>query len=156
LNLPRGPRIELEFSSVSLAILTLRGEHDLNTAPEISDKLTAASAHRNVLVDLSRCTFIDSTVISALLRASNSMHSGDCLLSLVIPNDRHHAILRVFEIMSIERALPIYETRAGAITQLDAPQTSHSPRTRLRAISEIIDASLLDADPLEREQRDAA
>jgi anti-anti-sigma factor len=148
----RRDSIEFEVHSAGLAIVTLRGEHDLGTAPEITTQLTAASDQLEVLVDLSRCTFVDSTVIGALLRMSNAMHARGGMLSLVIPSGKHQAVRGVFELMSIERLLPTYETRAAAITHLTATNTSApQPRTRLRALSEIIDASLV-----ENEDRRAA
>ena len=88
----RDPGIELELHSSSLAIVTLRGEHDLASSPEIANRLSSASDHANVLVDLSACTFMDSAVISALLRASNALNTRGGLLSLVIPHGRHLAI----------------------------------------------------------------
>lgn len=153
LTLRRDPGIELELHSSSLAIVTLRGEHDLASSPEIANQLSRASDHANVLVDLSACTFMDSAVISALLRASNALNTRGGLLSLVIPHGRHLAIRSVFELMSIERLMPTYGTRAEAIAHLaDVQPATTQPRTRLRALGEIIDASLLETD----ERRHAA
>jgi anti-anti-sigma factor len=137
----RKDRIEVEAHSAAAWIVTLRGEHDLSTAAELARALEVASPGRDVLVDLTHCTFMDSTAISALLRASNAMHSRGGVLSLVIPKDRHQAVRSVFELMSIERLLPTYETRAAAIDQ-----RTQAPRTRLRSLSEIIDASIVKSD----------
>jgi anti-anti-sigma factor len=143
----RQDTIEIEVHSRTASIVSLRGEHDLNSVARIEETLIAASVCGHVLVDLSCCAFIDSTVISALLRASNRLHARGGLLSLVIPNGEHQAIRSIFELMSIERLLPTHATRAAAIAHLegDSAHTATAPRTRLRALSEIIDASFLDA-----------
>jgi anti-anti-sigma factor len=150
--MPRQPRIDVDIHSDGIAIVALRGEHDLGTAPEITRKLTLAGADRNLLVDLTACTFLDSTVISALLRVSNRLHERGGLVSLVIPKGRHQAVRSIFELMSIERLLPVHETRTAALLELDPtqPATARGPRTRLRALSEIIDASVLESETQRR------
>jgi anti-anti-sigma factor len=154
----RQDTIEIEVHSSTASVVTLRGEHDLNSVARIDATLTAASVRGKVLVDLSNCAFIDSTVISALLRASNRLHARGGLLSLVIPSGEHQAIRSIFELMSIERLLPTHATREAAIAHLesDSMHTASAPRTRLRALSEIIDASFLDVSGEAEEHRRAA
>ncbi|MDP9257049.1 MAG: STAS domain-containing protein [Actinomycetota bacterium] len=144
--------IEVEVHSATASIVTLRGEHDLNSAAKIAVALKEASARRDVLVDLSQCDFMDSSVISALFRASNSLHERGGQLSLVIPGDRHGAIRSLFEIMSLDKLMPTHETRAAAVSYLDAaqPMTNAPSTRRLRSLSEIIDQSLPRADEQRR------
>jgi anti-anti-sigma factor len=143
----RNDTIEVEVHSTTASIVTLRGEHDLDSAAKIAAALKEASVRRNVLVDLSPCDFMDSTVISALFRASNDLHARGGQLSLVILGDRHGAIRSLFEIMSLARLIPTHETRAAAISYLDtAQQTTEAPSTmHLRSLSELIEPSLFDA-----------
>jgi anti-anti-sigma factor len=79
------PAVEVEFRLPGIAFVTLRGEHDLSSKPDLTEALTAASAKRDVLVDLSDCTFMDSSVIGALFRAHQSLAEGGGRLELVIP-----------------------------------------------------------------------
>ena len=145
--------VEVEIRSRDAAIVTLRGEQDLSAKPEVANALTLASQSRNVLVDLSACTFIDSSVISALLRASNALHRQGGLLELVIPAGTHRAIRNVFELMGLQRVLPIHETTAQAIDDLDAPRPATTRSgMRLRALSEIIDVTQAD----DQSRREAA
>jgi anti-anti-sigma factor len=52
----------------AISICTLRGEHDLDTAPELRSELERAAADgAAVVVDLSQVRFIDSTVLGALI-----------------------------------------------------------------------------------------
>jgi len=140
--------IQAEVHSTHVAIVTLRGEHDLASGEELKAALVTASRRRNVIVDLSGCTFIDSSVISVLLRASNELQERGGQLSLVIPRGGHRAVRTVFDLMSLDRLMPTHETRAAALRQLDdtTSATSGPPSTRLRALSEIIDFSLLDSE----------
>jgi anti-anti-sigma factor len=142
--------IEVEVHSATASIVTLRGEHDLSSAAKIAVALKEASARRNVLVDLSQCEFMDSSVISALFRASNNLLERGGQLSLVIPGDKHGAIRSLFEIMSLDRLMPTHETRAAAVSHLDTAQpAANAPGSRrLCSLSEIIDQSLPDADEL--------
>ncbi|MDP9257922.1 MAG: STAS domain-containing protein [Actinomycetota bacterium] len=144
----RHDTVEVEVHSTTASIVTLRGEHDLDSATRIASALKAASVRRNVVVDLSQCTFLDSSVISALLRASNTLHVHGGQILLVIPPGRHRAVRCVFEIMSVERLMPMFETRAAAFSHVEAalPASSAPTTMRLRALSEIIDQSLVETD----------
>jgi anti-anti-sigma factor len=143
--------IAVEVHSTTASIVTLRGEHDLSSATKLAAALKTASVGVDVIVDLSQCTFIDSTVISALLRASNTLHARGGQISLVIPPGRHRAIRSIFEIMILDRMMPAFETRAAAVTHLDiARPATRAPTTmRLRAYSEI-DQSLIETDDKRR------
>jgi anti-anti-sigma factor len=131
-----------------VTVVTLRGEHDLASKEELKAALVAESHRRNVIVDLSSCTFIDSSVITVLLRAANDLHARGGQFSLVIAPGGHRAVRTVFDLMSLDRVLPTHETRAAAIRHLDTTSgtASRSAPTRLRALSEIIDFSLLEGE----------
>src|SRR3954453_21902111 len=62
---PAPRTVSLERHSPAVAIVTLRGEHDLATRAEINAALARAGGEADVLVDLSDCSFIDSSVIGA-------------------------------------------------------------------------------------------
>ena len=66
------PDVEVapEFDPGYAATVLLRNEHDLASSEGIASVL--APILGNVLVDLSECEFMDSTVISVLLKKSES------------------------------------------------------------------------------------
>ena len=66
--------VELTHHSPEVAVVTMRGEHDLSTASQVARALERAAVHSDVLVDLSRCGFIDSTVIAALVKTALAAH----------------------------------------------------------------------------------
>jgi anti-sigma B factor antagonist len=108
--------IEVQVYSGRASIVTLRGEHDLCSKPEVMRALVAACFRPNVVVDLSQCTFIDSSVISAVLAATKRLHQRDGQLELVIASE---AIRRVVRLMGIERVLCVHETRSGDMRSAD-------------------------------------
>src|SRR3954464_1882488 len=68
--------IVLDDSHGDVLIVVVRGEHDIYTAPALRDRLgealgvpDAGSAPVGVVVDLSGATFLDSSILGALLEA---------------------------------------------------------------------------------------
>jgi hypothetical protein len=61
-NEPLPGTVQVEHHVPGLALVSVHGEHDLSTTPELTQALEQAAAHSNVLVDLSDCSFMDSTV----------------------------------------------------------------------------------------------
>jgi hypothetical protein len=51
-----------------VALVTMRGEHDLSSRTVLARALQLAAAHSNVVVDLSECSFIDSMVINEFIK----------------------------------------------------------------------------------------
>ena len=76
--------------------VSVSGELDLATAPELADALAEAPAGAAVVIlDLSQLTFIDSTGLHMILAARARLAEADCRLVL-IPGA--HQVQRIFEI----------------------------------------------------------
>ena len=138
------PDVAVELDAATAAVVTLRDEHDINTQQRVVRALEMTRGCRHVVVDLSECTFIDSSVIKVLLLASNELCKQGGLLELVIPQGEHIAVRRIFELMSLERHLPIHDSRSTALRsgQVAAVGTS----TSLLALSELIADSRADVE----------
>lgn len=63
------PSCVLERLDGDVVVLHLQGEHDVSSAPDIRTALLGCAAAPLVVIDLSRCTFIDSTVVGVLISA---------------------------------------------------------------------------------------
>lgn len=98
-------------------IISLQGEVDLYTAPEFKQQLLEAIATgaREVIVDLSNTTFIDSTTLGILVSGVKRLRSIDGNLSLVSTNTD---INKIFEITGLHRVFPIYASREDALDQI--------------------------------------
>jgi anti-anti-sigma factor len=103
------PSIEVQLDRAATsgytAIVRLCGEHDLATAVDVQDKLD--SIWGNVLVDLSECDFIDSTVISVLIRDSRARAREGHDLELLTPLE-NETITRTLEVAGLRDALVIH------------------------------------------------
>jgi len=98
-------------------VISLAGEVDLYTAPEFKQQLleVIAQGGKDVVVDLSDTTFIDSTTLGVLVGGVKRLRSNDGQLSLVC-SDRN--ITKIFEITGLDRVFTIYGTRDEAVSKL--------------------------------------
>ena len=90
-------------------VLHVFGEVDLTSVDELRsaiDKAAASGPH--VIVDLEPCTYIDSTILSVLMRASEN-YSGR--FQIVVPPAG--IVRRVFTITSLIGQLPVIEKIGG-------------------------------------------
>jgi anti-sigma B factor antagonist len=98
-------------------VISLAGEVDLYTAPEFKQQLleVISQGARNVVVDFTDTTFIDSTTLGVLVGGVKRLRSNDGQLTLVC-NDRN--ITKIFEITGLDRIFTIYSTRDEAVEQI--------------------------------------
>ena len=101
-------------------VISLAGEVDLYTAPEFKQQLldVISQGGKNVVVDFTNTTFIDSTTLGVLVGGVKRLRTNDGQLSLVC-SDRN--ITKIFEITGLDRVFTIYATRDEAVEQLQAP-----------------------------------
>ena len=111
---PRGT-VEIAHDAPGLAVVSVHGEHDVSTEPELAYALEQAAAHSNVVVDLSACTFMDSTVIGALIKAARRVHAQGEQIVLVTPPESS-LVARLTHMTRLAEILPIHVTRAAAST----------------------------------------
>ena len=100
-------------------VISLAGEVDLYTAPEFKQQLleVIAQGAKEVVVDFTGTTFIDSTTLGVLDGGVKRLRSNDGQLSLVC-SDRN--ITKIFEITGLDRVFTIYASRDEAVAQLAA------------------------------------
>ncbi len=113
--------VELELHEhLDAAIVTLRGEHDLTTRTRVSEALSHASQQSNVLVDLSECTFADSSLINSLLIANMQLQQRGGRIEVVIPPDAS-AVQRITAITGLAQVVP---STPGATAPGETPKRS--------------------------------
>lgn len=96
--------------------ISVRGELDLSTAPELEGPLEAAldGGEGSVLIDLSQCEFIDSTGIALIVRAWQRLDGDGNGRGLVICS-HNEQVRRVLEITGLELSIPVHGTRDEAL-----------------------------------------
>jgi anti-anti-sigma factor len=99
--------------------ISVRGELDLSTAPELEGPLeeTLESGEGSVLIDLTQCEFIDSTGIALIVRAWQRLESGDNGRALVICS-HNEQVRRVLEITGLELSIAVHGTRDEALAAI--------------------------------------
>jgi anti-anti-sigma factor len=111
-------RVELVWHNGSLAVVSLVGEHDLVRHQPLKEALRAAAARRqHVLVDLSECVFLDSTVISSLLHTHGLLTSRNGSFALIVPPESTHTA-RVVNALRLDQALRIHPSLEAALTSV--------------------------------------
>jgi anti-sigma B factor antagonist len=105
-------------------VISLAGEVDIYTAPEFKQQLleVIGQGGKQVIVDFTTTTFIDSTTLGVLVGGVKRLRTNDGQLSLVC-SDRN--ITKIFEITGLDRVFTISETRDEAVAKLNgAPHPS--------------------------------
>ena len=97
-------------------LISLSGEVDLYTAPDFKQQLlqVIGDGARQVIVDFSQTTFIDSTTLGVLVGGVKRLRLNEGRLSLVC-SDRN--ITKIFEITGLDRVFTIYPTREEALAK---------------------------------------
>src|ERR1700747_3257299 len=102
-------------------VISLIGEVDLYTAPEFKQQLleVIAQGGRDVVVDFTGTTFIDSTTLGVLVGGVKRLRTNDGQPTLVC-TDR--SITKIFEITGLDKVFTIHPTREEAVSAVGAPQ----------------------------------
>lgn len=113
-----GPgEISSERADTGIEVITLSGEHDLHTAPELSQRLEVTIDEGvPVVVDLSSAAFIDSSILGAVLDARRRAHEKGLGFCIAL-SDGAQPVRRVLEVTGLDSILPVHPTRAVAIEE---------------------------------------
>lgn len=110
--------MDFEAASESLDggihVVSVTGEVDLATGPEFQRALLALPEDgvASVIVDLTDCSFMDSTGLHLLSRAQERFDRSGGRVAVVSAN---RSVLRLFEITRLDQLCPIYPSRAAAL-----------------------------------------
>jgi anti-anti-sigma factor len=106
-----GPSIEVAVAPAATgryaASVRMRGGHDIATSRDLRDAL--APLEGDVLLDLSDCQFIDSSVIFVIFAEANRRTESGHALELLVPH-ANTAIRRTLEIACAREILPVHES----------------------------------------------
>lgn len=116
--------VQTEEIDGGIYVFTVRGELDMNTAPELERALDGALADEKagVMLDLSDCEFIDSTGIALIVRTWQRLDrdagnggKGKFVLCCV-----NHQVRRLLKITGVESSINLHQQRDAALTTLRA------------------------------------
>ena len=110
--------IVVENGTGGVAVVQLRGEHDLATAPKLEAAIAGSGDTTSLVVDLSETTFIDSTILGVLYsRLQNT--PGERRFAIVL-GEKPSAVRRTFEVTGLLDAFPVYPSRDDALAAIGA------------------------------------
>ena len=98
-------------------VIELGGEIDLYTAPEFKERMVQLieGGKKQIVVDLSKATFIDSTTLGVLVGGVKRLRPAGGGLALVCTDQN---ITKIFEITRLDRVFPIHATRDEALARV--------------------------------------
>jgi anti-sigma B factor antagonist len=105
-----------------ISAITVQGELDMNTAPQLERELDEAIAdgEASIMLDLCECEFIDSTGIALIVRAWQRLDhgaGGDGRGRLVLCS-HNHQVRRLLKITGVESSISMHEQRDSALAEL--------------------------------------
>jgi anti-sigma B factor antagonist len=106
--------VSSEIAEAGIAVIDLKGEVDLYTAPEFKQRLLEhiENGVLQIVVDFTDTTFIDSTTLGVLVGGVKRLRPDGGQLLLVC-SDRN--IVKIFEITGLHRVFEIHSTREEAL-----------------------------------------
>lgn len=101
------------------ARVALTGEHELYGAPKLQEQIDSLIADGlSIVVDLTEAVFIDSSIVSVLLKSQRFAASRGCDYRVVLAASTGDPIRRMFELTGLGSILPVVE-RDGALPGLN-------------------------------------
>jgi anti-sigma B factor antagonist len=99
-----------------LAVVTLRGEHDVATAGTLREQLGALDAEgASVVVDLEATAFIDSTILGVIIGGLRRAREGGRPFALVLNDAASPNVGRIFQLTGLRLIFSVHSTRDEAI-----------------------------------------
>lgn len=106
-------KVSIDEHADTYSIVTVRGEVDLHTAPKVQYAVEKGSEGVvTVVVDLGGVAFMDSTALSMLMRAKESLERKGASLRLTTPST---AVERIFAVTGFGDYFDIYPSREAAV-----------------------------------------
>jgi anti-sigma B factor antagonist len=108
-------QIEVEHLSATTAAVVLRGEHDIYTVPALRERLGELHAQElDVIIDLSQTAFLDSSVLGAMLGATEAARAQGKGVAVVLGDPPTETVARIFEVTGLAEVLATRATREEA------------------------------------------
>jgi anti-sigma B factor antagonist len=98
------------------SVVSLEGELDLGRAPSLKWALVDSvdAGYKQLIVDLTRVRFMDSTALSVLVGVNRSLDAG-ARLAIVCVNTN---VLKIFELSGMDGAFAIFSTVDEALAHV--------------------------------------
>ena len=102
----------MSLNDAGYTVVSFAGELDLSDRERIVDELRSLTATEAPMVDLTKVTYLDSTVLGALIGLNKTVAMRGKRLSLLVGSDR---ILKIFSMTKLDQVFDIYESEEAAM-----------------------------------------
>ncbi|MFO7572753.1 MAG: STAS domain-containing protein [Gaiellaceae bacterium] len=103
--------VSVEAGSADSTVVRVSGELDLATIARLEEALGTVGLDGETIIDLTHCTFLDSSAVHVLANTSRAVDEAGGTLSLVASNP---TIVRVLEIAAVDTMMPVHPTLDAA------------------------------------------
>jgi anti-sigma B factor antagonist len=111
------PRLRSTREADDIGVVSLEGEFDLASSALLTEEAERVlEARKHLIVDLNDATFIDSSVINALIGLQSAAHG--CGRVAVVQVGAEGSVNRVLKLTSIDRILPLTRNRPDAVRSI--------------------------------------
>ena len=111
-------------TEAGVTVLSISGEHDLNTAPDLRKQLEELIRDgSSIVVDLSPATFLDSSILGVILEARRQALEGELGFAVAHANGAQ-AVTRVLDITGLRTELPVHDSRDAALAEATPKQAA--------------------------------
>jgi anti-sigma B factor antagonist len=114
-----GAGLDVTLENVGgLSLVRLAGEVDVYSAPKLREAIKSLvdEGKYNIVVDLERVAFLDSTGLGVLVGGLKRVKHHDGELGIVCNQEK---ILRIFRITGLTKVFPIYRSREELLTSVE-------------------------------------
>lgn len=108
-----------------VAVVRVEGEHDIYTAPRLRERLEELQGTvQGVVVDLTRATFVDSSILGALLDARHRASAERRGFAVCVGDGVEPGVRRILDITGLVPVLPVIAGHAAAIDAARSPEAA--------------------------------
>lgn len=123
--------IALDESEDGVIVVLVEGEHDIYTAPTLRERLDEALGRAGgVVVDLTGATFLDSSILGALLDARRRAQEAGVGFVVSVGDEVEPGVQRILDITGLVPVLPVINGRDAAVAaarEAQPPAASSPP-----------------------------
>ena len=110
--------ILLDDAADDVMVVSVAGEHDIYTAPALRERLDEAlDKGVGIVVDLTGATFVDSSVLGALLDARRRALDAGQGFAVCVGAQVEPGVRRILDITGLVPVLPVIEGREAAMAE---------------------------------------
>lgn len=102
----------MSLSDAGYTVVSFAGELDLSDRDRIVEELRGLTDANAPLVDLSNVTYLDSTMLGALIGLNKAVAARGKRLSVVVGSER---VLKIFSMTKLNEIFDVYESGAAAM-----------------------------------------